>query len=109
MTHPLDIGPKPRRTHSPRKSARLGLSAEVILRGTGRDNYLVKIFDISIHGCKAEFVERPQLDELVRVKFDKLDSLDARVCWIREFQVGLEFVRPIHPAVFEILVTRFNS
>lgn len=109
MTQPVDSGSKPHRTPSPRKSARIGLSAEVILRRTGLSNYRVRIFDVSLHGCKAEFVERPQLDELVWVKFDDLQSLEAMVCWIRGFEVGLEFVRPIHPAVFEMLVSKLNS
>lgn len=109
MTHLPDGGAKPCWTPIPRKSTRIGLSAEVILRRTGHSNYRVKIFDVSLHGCKAEFVERPQLDELVWVKFDDLQSLEAMVCWIRGFEVGLEFVRPIYPAVFEMLVSRLNS
>ena len=109
MTQPFDSGTKPSRTPRPRKSARVGLSAEVILRRTGHGSYRVKIFDVSLHGCKAEFVERPELDERVWVKFDDLQSLEAMVCWIRGFEVGLEFERPIHPAVFEMLVSRLNS
>jgi len=69
----------------------------------------VKIVDISPQGCKAEFVERPNLDELVWVKFDGLQSLEAVVCWTRGFEVGLEFERPIHPAVFEMLVERLKT
>lgn len=49
-------------------------------------------------------MERPKLDELVWVKIDGLQSLEAMVCWIRGFEIGLEFERPIHPAVFEMLV-----
>lgn len=93
---------------SPRKSARVGLGAEVILRRTGNSSYRVRIFDVSLHGCKAEFVERPKLDEIVWVKFEGLQSLEAMVCWTRGFEVGLEFERPIHPAVFEMLVARLT-
>lgn len=109
VSQPFDSSSKPSDTPHPRKSARIGLSAEVILRRSGHRNYRVKIFDVSMHGCKAEFVERPQLDELVGVKFDNLQSLEAIVCWIRGFETGLKFVRPIHPAIFEMLVSRLNS
>ena len=100
MNNPPDKGPNQGPTH--RKSQRVHLSAEVMLRRSGQRGYRVKICDVSPHGCKAEFVERPNLDEHVWVKFDGLDSLEAMVCWIRGFEVGLEFERPIHPAVFDM-------
>jgi hypothetical protein len=93
----------------PRKSVRIGLSAEIKLRRAGQGRYRVKILDVSQHGCKAEFVERPKLDELVWVKFDGLDALEAVVCWVHGFEVGLEFAHPIHPAVFEMLVSKLTK
>ena len=108
MMQPFDSGIEPSLTPRPRKSERVGLSAEVILRRAGHGSYRVKILDVSLHGCKAEFVERPNLDELVWIKFDDLQSLEAMVCWIRGLEVGLEFERSIHPAVFEMLVSRLN-
>lgn len=106
MAKPPDTGIKPSRAPWPRKGQRVGLSAEVTLRRTGLGSYRVEIIDVSLHGCKAEFVERPKLGELVWVKFDKLQSLAATVCWIRGVQMGLEFEKPIHPAVFEMLVSK---
>ena len=89
----------------PRRSARIVLSAEVKLRRAGQSGYRVKIHDVSPEGCKAEFVERPQMDEHVWVKFEGLDALGAIVCWVHGFEVGLEFENPIHPAVFNMLVS----
>jgi PilZ domain len=93
-------------SQDPRRSARIGLSAEITLRRAGQSRYRVKILDASPLGCKAEFVERPQLDEHVWVKFEGLEALEAYVCWVRGFEVGLEFEKPIHPAVFEGLVSK---
>ena len=109
MTQPFDTGTTPNRMPWPRKSSRVTLSAEVRLRRTGQSTYRVKIFDVSAHGCKAEFVERPKLDETVWVKFDNLEALEAMVCWVRGFEVGLEFQKAIHPAVFELLVERLKA
>ena len=64
---------------------------------------------MSPDGCKAEFVERPKLDEHVWVRFDGLEALEAMVCWVRGFEVGLEFENPIHPAVFEMLVSKLTK
>lgn len=105
----IDSGHKPARTPSPRKSDRFGLNAEVILRRAGQNNYRVRIYDVSPHGCKIEFVERPKLDELVWVKFKDLEALEAFVCWVKGFAAGVEFQRPIHPAVFQMLLDRLST
>ncbi len=86
---------------TPRKSARVSLAAEVALRRAGQPNYRVRVFDASPHGCKLEFVERPSLDETVWVKFEGMEALEASVCWVDGFAAGVEFKKPIHPAVFE--------
>ena len=87
-----------------RRSERVALAAEVSLRRHGQSSYRVQIFDASLHGCRIEFVERPRLDEQLWVKFDGLQPLEAEVCWIEGFNAGVNFVQPIHPAVFDRLV-----
>ena len=106
MTDPIDSKPGPTGSPTPRKSVRVSLAAEVILRRAGQPNYRVRVFDGSLDGCKLEFVERPNLDERVWVKFEGMEALEASVCWIEDFTVGVEFQKPIHPAVFETLLKR---
>jgi hypothetical protein len=89
---------------SERRSDRVQLSAFVALRRSGQLNYLVRILDASLHGCRVEFVERPKLDEQLWVKFDGLQPLEAEVCWVDGVTAGLNFLRPIHPAVFAGLI-----
>jgi PilZ domain. len=93
----------------PRRNARVALQAEVQLRRSGQRHYRVDVHDVSPDGCRLEFIERPRLDEMVWVKFDTIDSLEANVCWVSGHDVGVEFVRPIHPAVFEDLVRRLKQ
>jgi hypothetical protein len=102
----LYLGPGPR---LPRKSVRVGLTAEVTLRRVGKSNYRVRVFDASPDGCKLEFIERPDLGEFLWVKFEGIELLQARVCWTEGFTAGVEFQKPIHPAVFESLVTKLAS
>ena len=92
-----------------RRSTRISLQAEVQLRRSGHHRFLVSVHDISPEGCKLEFVERPRLDETVWVKFDGLDAIESNVCWIRGSDVGIEFARPIYPAVFDTLVRRLGG
>lgn len=108
MKRDLDGGFRKPRQQAPRKSARVTIGAEVQLRRSGQHNYVVQVFDLSREGCKLEFVERPKLDETVWVKVEGLEALEASVCWVEGFCAGIEFTRPIHPAVFEMLVSRLR-
>ena len=79
------------------------------MRRRGTRGFRVDVSDISLDGCRAQFVERPGLNEMVSIRFDGLEAMPAVVCWVRGFDVGLEFDRPIHPAVFEMLVARLKG
>lgn len=90
----------------PRSSDRAMLSADVSLRRLGQNNYRVKVTDVSSEGCKVDLVERPRIGEHMLIKFDGLEVLDAEVCWVEGYIAGLRFERPIHPAVFDLLLQR---
>ena len=100
-----NASPQPRQ----RKSARVPLQADVQLRRSGQHHYVVNVFDISLEGCKLEFVERPRLDETVWVKFEGYDAIQSTVCWVEGHTVGVEFERPIHPSIFEMMIERLTT
>lgn len=102
---PLDPGQPAPRAPVPRKGARLALEAEVTIRRSGHGSFRVRVYDASPHGCKIAFVERPRIDDRLWVKFDGLEALQGLVCWVDGFNGGVEFEKPIHPAVFESLIT----
>jgi hypothetical protein len=104
-----DNGVPQSRGFAERKVARVAVNAEVSLRRSVQLGYRVRAYDASPHGCKLEFVERPELAERVWVKFEGMDSLEGLVCWVDGFVAGIEFVRPIHPAVFDALVPRLGG
>ena len=91
-----------------RKSPRVAIDAEVLVRRTSGHNYRVRVFDLSPHGCKVEFVERPTLDERIWIKIEGLDALEGLVCWTDGFVAGVDFVRPMHAAVFDHVVKRLR-
>jgi hypothetical protein len=94
------------REFKPRNVDRIALTADISLRRVGRQHYRARVFDVSPDGCKVEFVERPRLDELVWVKFDHLEALEAAVCWVDGFLGGVKFLRPIYPSVYELLLSK---
>ena len=104
----FDSGRPPGPGAQPRRSPRVAVDAEVVLRRPGQSNYRVRVHDLSCHGCKIEFVERPRMDERAWIRFEGLEPLDALVCWVDGFVAGVEFDRPIHPAVFEMLLNRLK-
>lgn len=96
------------REYKPRACERIELTADIQLRRVGRKHYQARVFDISTHGCKVEFVERPRLGELVWVKFDGLEAIEAEVCWKDGFYGGVKFLRTIYPPVFDMLLARMK-
>jgi len=96
--------PLPRRRHE-----RVEVEAEVTLRRTGKLNFRVSVYDVSPDGCRAEFVDRPELGERVWIKFDGMHSLEAQICWVAGPKTGMRFVQPIHAAVFGTLIARLRG
>lgn len=95
-------------TQTPRICERVSLDAQLMLRRFGRQCYVARLFDLTPRGCRVEFIERPKTDERIWVKLDTLESIEARVKWVDGFYGGLAFVRPIYPAVFDILLAKLK-
>lgn len=96
-------------SQTPRAFKRAALMAELSLRRRGRQRYVANLFDLSPKGCRVEFIEKPKCGEKVWAKLDGFDSIEATVRWVDGFYGGLEFVRPIYPAVFDILLVRLRG
>jgi hypothetical protein len=99
------VGEKP---EQPRVAERISVDAEVMLRRLGQHNYRVRLFDLSLEGCKVELIERPSEGEHVLLRLEGLEALDAEVCWVNDFIAGLRFEKSFHPAVFDLLVARLS-
>ncbi|MEO6256593.1 MAG: PilZ domain-containing protein [Sphingomicrobium sp.] len=91
---------------TPRKNARVELTADVTLRRAGRANHRVRVFDASPDGCKIELIDRIALGDQIYVKFEGMDMLEGVICWVKGFTAGVEFRRSIHPAVFDNLADK---
>lgn len=92
----------------PRRHERVSIAGEVSMRRSGKLNFHVYIYDLSPEGCKAEFVERPLIDEKLWIKFAGLEALEGDVRWITGSRAGVQFTRPFHSAVFDMLIARLR-
>ena len=93
----------------PRCFQRLGVNGEVTMRRAAKLAFRVRIYDLSPEGCKAEFVDRPEIAEQLWVKFDGIEALEASVRWVAGAKTGLKFARPIYPAVFDALAAKLRA
>ncbi len=85
------------------------MNAEVRLRRSGALNFTVEIHDLSPHGCRTEFVERPRIGETVWVKLGTLAPLESTVRWVNGFQGGLEFKQPMDGRVLDDLLASLRK
>jgi len=93
----------------PRRAQRLPMSAEIELRRSFNGKYQVTVRDFSPQGCCINLIDRVALDETLWIKLPGLESIEAYVCWTQDFVAGVEFLKPLHPAVFDMLIKRFPA
>lgn len=98
-----------RESETPREHDRQTVIAHGSLRRSGQSAYRVRVFDLTARGCKIEFVQRPGIGETLWAKFDGLEALEAKVRWIEDHLTGIEFVRPMYPSVFQLLLARLGG
>jgi hypothetical protein len=102
----LVFDPEKPKQHWPRRSERVSLTADVSLRRIGHQACAVRASDLSPEGCKVELIQRPDVEERLLIKFDGLEAMEAEVCWVAGPAAGLRFAKPMHPAVFDLLLQR---
>ncbi|GAA4034352.1 hypothetical protein GCM10022281_13070 [Sphingomonas rosea] len=96
-------------TQTPRQVERLQTRLSVAVRRAGRRSQWIEAHDISPHGCCLEFVEMPRVGDLLFVQLPGLEAIEARVRWVEGYRAGVEFARPVHPAVFDLLQERWRG
>jgi len=93
-----------------RRSARSALSgSELRVRRIGGFNFQAGLKDVSTDGCRIELIEECEPGEDVIARFPQLEPLGAWVRWTLGATAGVEFMRPMHPAVFKFLLTRLSE
>ncbi|QGN54351.1 PilZ domain-containing protein [Novosphingobium sp. Gsoil 351] len=88
----------------PRQEVRLPVDLKSRVRTRGMKIRDVALSDISAAGCciaiASHYVE---VGQNIIIQPDTLEGLQARVCWVGDHKAGLEFARPLYPAVVEHL------
>lgn len=91
-----------------RRASRVPIVSEVLVRRLGGFNFNVAVKDISTGGCRVELLEPSEIGDPIVTRLPQLEPLGARVCWAEGTTTGVQFLTTIHPAVFNLLLTRLS-
>ncbi|MEO6580011.1 MAG: PilZ domain-containing protein [Sphingomicrobium sp.] len=84
-----------------RRGERVQLNAAVDFRRPREQPYPVRLHDLTAHGCRIDLPEHVSDAATIWVTLPGLESLASRVRWESNWNAGVEFKRPMHPAVFD--------
>ena len=91
-----------REPEQPRKCERRTIRGKAQCR-RGATRETVELRDLSPAGARVVALAPLRAGFSVWLKLPGIEAVEARIVWTRGFESGCEFVRPLHPAVFEIL------
>ena len=80
---------------------RVALDANVDFRRPREHNYVVRLHDLTAQGCRIDLPEHVSNPDRVWVTLPGLESQASTVRWESDWVAGVEFLRPMHPAVFD--------
>ena len=93
----------------PRRAERVPLRADIEFRRIGEHRWRVNILDFSPEGCRVDLPVRVVSDDTVWISLPGIESIQGTVCWVKEWQAGVEFTSPLHPAVFDMIRERMRT
>ena len=91
---------RPEPPQVPRRAERQPFSASIqCRRGMARET--VEVIDLSASGARIRTLYPLRMGHPVWLRLPRLEPIEARVVWTRGCESGCEFVRALHPAVFD--------
>jgi hypothetical protein len=100
---------QPAKSHSPREVERHKATINVLVRRQGRTSQQIEATDVSRLGCCLDFVDAPRQGDRLWVQLPCLEPIETDVRWVDGFKAGVAFTKPIHPAVFDLLLEAWTS
>jgi hypothetical protein len=94
----------PQSEEDSRRAARAEVVIGAGLRQRGAHAVTVQVLDLSVTGFRAATHLELMPGTDLWLKLPGLESLHSRVVWMRGHLLGCEFVRPLHPAVLDMIV-----
>ena len=90
-----------------RRADRAPFDATVTFRA-GTRKAPVRVRDISTLGARISGVYLVHVDDRFFLTLPGLESIEARVVWVADFEFGCEFAKPLSPVILEALIRRLH-
>jgi hypothetical protein len=91
-----------------RAAERRGVSIRALVREAGSCRVDIDVVDLSATGFRFESLYSFAIGARVFLSMPTLAPLEAVIAWRKGSAFGCRFVRPLYPAVFEMLAARFG-
>lgn len=88
---------------------RIACRSPAAFRKSQRKPVGARIANLSTHGCSIEGIEPIPVGERCWIALPTLESWEATVAWSDGPLLGLDFSRPLHRAVTELVIRRANG
>lgn len=105
---PFEAQISTRQAAKARTAERVDVSFGAALRQRGASGVTVQIADLSTNGFRVATHLELQPGTDVWLRLPGLEPCHARAVWSHGHHVGCEFVRPLHPAVLQMIVRNFS-
>ncbi|MCF2515757.1 PilZ domain-containing protein [Sphingomonas sp. G124] len=92
-----------------RRADRVPLRADIDFRRQGEHRWRVNILDFSPQGCRVEVPVRVVPGDTIWISLPGIESIQGTVCWVKEWEAGIEFANPLYPSVFEMVRERMRT
>ncbi len=91
-----------------RVAERRRVDIRALVREAGSSRVDIEVVDLSATGFRFECLYGFAVGARVFLSLPSLAPLEAIVVWRKEQAYGCQFIRRLHPSVFEMLVHRFG-
>jgi hypothetical protein len=93
----------------PRRAERVALRADIDFRRSGEHRWRVNILDFSREGCRVELPVRVKPEDTIWISLPGLESIQGTVCWVKDWEAGVEFANALYPSVFELVREKMRT
>ena len=93
----------------PRQSNRQTLRCEVEFRRRGDVPYKVDLINLSQEGCRITAPVMLQPGDGVWLRIPQMEPIHGKVVWADDWDVGVLFEKPFHPAVLDLVIARLSA
>jgi hypothetical protein len=93
----------------PRRAERVPLRADIEFRRVGEHRWRVNILDFSPEGCRVDLPVKVDVEDLVWISLPGIESIQGIVCWVKEWEAGVQFAKPLYPSVFDMVRERMSK